>query len=83
MPLMIEDIVFLTSGSAPIRRKDFAANFASLIATASVFSRSRVQEITIEGDETRKHVGNTLTVFRRGTNVQWRIWRDANLLALV
>ena len=34
----------------------------------------------IEGGETRKHAGNVLTVFRRGSDGQWRIWRDANLL---
>jgi uncharacterized protein (TIGR02246 family) len=34
----------------------------------------------IEGGETRKHAGNVLTVFRRGDDGQWRIWRDANLL---
>jgi ketosteroid isomerase-like protein len=37
----------------------------------------------VEGGETRKHAGNTLTSLRRGTDSQWRIWRDANLLALV
>jgi uncharacterized protein (TIGR02246 family) len=37
----------------------------------------------IEGGETRKHAGNVLTAFRRGADGQWRIWRDANLLALV
>jgi uncharacterized protein (TIGR02246 family) len=34
----------------------------------------------IEGGETSKHAGNVLTVFRRGSEGQWRIWRDANLL---
>ena len=34
----------------------------------------------IEGGETRKHAGNVLTAFRRGSDGQWRIWRDANLL---
>ena len=34
----------------------------------------------IEGGETHKHAGNVLTAFRRGTDGQWRIWRDANLL---
>jgi uncharacterized protein (TIGR02246 family) len=34
----------------------------------------------IEGGETRKHAGNVLTALRRGTDGQWRIWRDANLL---
>src|SRR5271156_235369 len=37
----------------------------------------------VEGGETRKHAGNVLTAFRRGSDGQWRIWRDANLLALV
>jgi uncharacterized protein (TIGR02246 family) len=34
----------------------------------------------IEGGQVRKHAGNVLTAFRRGTDGQWRIWRDANLL---
>jgi uncharacterized protein (TIGR02246 family) len=33
-----------------------------------------------EGGQTRKHAGNVLTALRRGTDGQWRIWRDANLL---
>jgi uncharacterized protein (TIGR02246 family) len=37
----------------------------------------------IEGGETRKHAGNVLTAFRRGSDGQWRIWRDANFLALI
>ena len=37
----------------------------------------------IAGGKTRKHAGNTLTALRRGSDGQWRIWRDANLLALV
>ncbi len=36
----------------------------------------------IEGGETVKHAGHTLTALRRGPDGQWRIWRDANLLAL-
>jgi uncharacterized protein (TIGR02246 family) len=36
----------------------------------------------IEGGETVKHVGHTLTALRRDPDGQWRIWRDANLLAL-
>jgi uncharacterized protein (TIGR02246 family) len=34
-----------------------------------------------EGGDVRKHAGNVLTALRRGTDGQWRIWRDANLLA--
>ena len=36
----------------------------------------------IEGGETVKHVGHTLTALRRGPDGQWHSWRDANLLAL-
>jgi uncharacterized protein (TIGR02246 family) len=37
----------------------------------------------IQGGETVKHAGHTLTALRRGADGQWRIWRDANLLALI
>jgi uncharacterized protein (TIGR02246 family) len=30
-----------------------------------------------------KRAGNTLSVLRRGSDGQWRIWRDANMLAIV
>lgn len=33
------------------------------------------------GGSTVKRAGNTLTVFRRGDDGKWRIWRDANMLA--
>jgi ketosteroid isomerase-like protein len=35
---------------------------------------------TPEGEPTIQRVGNVLSVFRRGEDGQWRIWRDANLL---
>ncbi len=39
-------------------------------------------EITpLVGGATIHRAGDTLTVFRRGTDGQWRIWRDANMLA--
>jgi len=37
----------------------------------------------IEGGEISKHVGHTLTALRRGQDGKWRIWRDANLLAML
>jgi len=33
------------------------------------------------GDATMKRAGNTLTVLRRDDAGQWRIWRDAHMLA--
>ena len=35
------------------------------------------------GGEVMKRAGNTITVFSRGDDGQWRIWRDANMLAPV
>jgi uncharacterized protein (TIGR02246 family) len=101
MNIMTEDVVFLTSGSLPMHRSEFAAIFKDLLKTIRFESKSNVQEITINGDlavcwnllevkitplaggNTIKRAGNTLSVFRRGTDGRWRIWRDANLLANV
>jgi uncharacterized protein (TIGR02246 family) len=97
--LMTDDVVFLTSGNAPMRREDFVAAFKSMTKAIEIDGRSNIQEITINGDvavcwnlldvritpleggETMRRAGNTLTVFRRGADGQWRIWRDANMLA--
>jgi uncharacterized protein (TIGR02246 family) len=48
--LMTEDIVFLTPGSAPMRRDEFAAGFRAMIEIVSIECRARVQEITVSGD---------------------------------
>jgi uncharacterized protein (TIGR02246 family) len=50
MQLMTEDVVFLTSGSAPMRRKQFAEAFSAMVAIMHLKCRSNVQEITISGD---------------------------------
>jgi ketosteroid isomerase-like protein len=33
------------------------------------------------GGDTIQRAGDTLTVLRRGPDGQWRVWRDANMLA--
>ena len=99
MNLMTEDVAFLTAGSIPMRREEYAARFRSMIGQVSLRIRSNPQEITITGDiailwnllevsitpleggTTIKRAGNTLTVLRRGPDGQWRIWRDANMIA--
>lgn len=101
MNMMTEDAVFLTSGSMPMRREQFAAGFKALIENVTLRVRSNVQEITISGDvalcwnllevditpiaggTTIKRAGNTLTALRKGADGRWRIWRDANMLAVV
>jgi uncharacterized protein (TIGR02246 family) len=39
--------------------------------------------VTPEGGAPIRRAGDVLSVFRRGEDGQWRIWRDANLLGLV
>jgi uncharacterized protein (TIGR02246 family) len=50
MQLMTEDVVFLTSGNAPMRRKQFAEVFSAMVVIMDLTCRSNVQEITISGD---------------------------------
>ena len=45
---------------------------------AICWTRLEVSVTPLAGGETMRRAGNTLTVFRRGTDGQWRIWRDAN-----
>lgn len=101
MNMMTDDVVFLTAGSIPMRRDEFAEAYRSMISQVTLEVRSDPQEITVTGDiavvwnllevsitpraggETMKRAGNILTVMRRGVDRQWRIWRDANMLAPV
>jgi uncharacterized protein (TIGR02246 family) len=48
--LMTRDVVFLTSGRAPMRRDEFAAGFRAMMEIATIKCRSRLQEITVSGD---------------------------------
>jgi uncharacterized protein (TIGR02246 family) len=99
--LMTEDVIFLTPGNSPMDRQDFIAGSKSMAGKISFEGHSRVQEITVTGDQaicwthleitvtpltggaSVKRAGNTLSVLRRGLDGQWRIWRDANMLAIV
>lgn len=101
MNLMTDDVIFLTSGSVPMHRNEFAAAFKSMMESVRLECHSNIQEITVSGDiavcwnllevditpiaggTTIKRAGNTLSVFRRGSDGQWRIWRDANLMVAV
>ncbi|HTC74408.1 MAG TPA: SgcJ/EcaC family oxidoreductase [Edaphobacter sp.] len=48
--LMTHDVVFLTSGRAPMRRDEFATAFRAMMEIATIHCRSRLQEITVSGD---------------------------------
>lgn len=47
---------------------------------AICWNRLEIVATPLEGGAPMKRAGNTLSVFRRGSDGQWRIWRDANLL---
>jgi len=48
---------------------------------AICWTRLEVSVTPLAGGDTIKRAGNTLSIFRRGADGQWRIWRDANMLA--
>jgi len=50
MDLMTDDVVFLTSGQAPMRRDDFAAGFMAAIEHVKIEAQTDVQEIQVAND---------------------------------
>jgi uncharacterized protein (TIGR02246 family) len=50
MQLMTDDVVFFSSGNAPMRRRQFSEVFVAMVAIMDLKCRSNVQEITISGD---------------------------------
>jgi uncharacterized protein (TIGR02246 family) len=71
------------SGSFTITNRSNVQEIAISGDLAICWSYLEVEITPVAGGNIIKRAGNILTVFRRGTDGQWRIWRDANLLALV
>jgi hypothetical protein len=44
---MTQDVVFLTSGRAPMRRDEFAAGFRAIMEIATIKCRSNVQALLL------------------------------------
>jgi uncharacterized protein (TIGR02246 family) len=99
MPLMTEDVVFLTPGNLPVHgRAAFEQGLKNLLKSHSIESRAEVLEMQVDGalaycwtnltvtinpsasGEGLTRSGPTLTVFRKQTNGEWLLYRDANLL---
>jgi len=90
LALMTDDVVFCVAGRT-FGKSEFEKGMASMKGT-SFEGHSDIQEIEIAGDwafvrsdltvqaggVTRR--GPVLSIFRRGTDEQWRLARDANLL---
>ena len=48
--MVTEDVVFLTAGSMPMRREEFAERYRSMIEQVELEVRSNPQEIMVTGD---------------------------------
>jgi uncharacterized protein (TIGR02246 family) len=95
--LMTEDVVFMVPGSAPFGRVRFAEGAQAMkgmkidgrndileieIAGGWAWLRGHVTlTITPPGGAPMQRSGDTLTIFRKGSDGRWRLARDANLMA--
>jgi uncharacterized protein (TIGR02246 family) len=50
LPLMAEDVIFLTPGQPPMRKQDFANGFKQLTQTQKLVSSGEAKEIRIFGE---------------------------------
>ncbi len=96
MPMMADDVIFMTPGAAPFGKAVFAAN-SERMKGAKLEAESNIQEIEVLGDRAwmRNHLrvtftppgekprvlsGYILTILRKDSAGKWQIARDANLL---
>jgi uncharacterized protein (TIGR02246 family) len=95
--LMTEDVTFLVPGQRPFGKAEFATASEDMknltiegtseiqeieIAGPWAWCRTRLSIIvTPPGGQIVKRSGQTLSIFRKGGDGQWRLARDANLLA--
>jgi len=94
LPLMEDDVLFMTSGNKPFGKEAFARGFATM-KEIKLECESDIQEIRVLGDwayvhnflritftppdgTAKKHSGHILSILHKGTDGQWRIARDAN-----
>ena len=99
LTLMTEDVVFMVPGQEPFGKDGFIASFKSLAnarveATSDIvelkllgdwaYIRNHLDLKIASPDGGQAHrAGYTLTLLRKETDGQWRLARDANLLAPV
>ena len=95
--LMTEDAVFLVPGTAPFGRDRFAEGAQAMkgmkidgrndiqeleVVGGWAWLRGHVTvTITPPGGAPTQRAGETLTIFRKGSDGRWRLARDANLMA--
>lgn len=97
LALMTEDVVFLTPGREPFGKAEFAAASEALrgvrieghaeilelqVLGDWAFLRNRLDITVTPPDGTAlRRTGHTLTLLRKEGDGQWRLCRDANLVA--
>ena len=84
VPMRREDFVAGFKSMAGAVEIEGCANVQEITVTGDLAVCWNLLEVKITplaGGATVKRAGNTLTVFRRGDDGQWRVWRDANMLA--
>jgi uncharacterized protein (TIGR02246 family) len=84
IPMRREDFVAAfnaMSGAVDIEGRSNVQEITVTGDLAVCWNLLEVQITPQEGGATVRRAGNTLTVFRRGDDGKWRIWRDANMLA--
>ncbi len=84
-PMRREDFEARSKEMAPKVQIDGDFKVQEITVTGDLAVCWNYLEITVtplHGGTAVKRAGNVLSVFRRGNDGQWRIWRDANMLGL-
>lgn len=97
LDLMADDAIFMTAGREPFGKEVFRASFEALdgtkmdgrseireleIAGDWAWIRNHIEiSMTPTGSEPVRRAGYTLTIFRKGADGRWRLFRDANLVS--
>ena len=97
LPLMADDMVFLTPGQAPFGKREFADGFRQSAGKAQLTVRAEVQEVRVTGDWAYCWLKLRVTVMPVGGNPmersghtigiyrrdggRWVLARDANVVA--
>ena len=84
VPMRREDFIEKFQSMAGAVEVDARSNVQELTVNGDIavcWNLIEVKVTPLAGGSTMKRAGNTLTVFRQGSDGQWRLWRDANMLA--
>ena len=96
LDLMADDALFMTPRGEPFGKAQFRANFEALKDSAMdgrseiqevegigdrAWVRNQIEVVmTPPGGERVRRSGPTLTIFKKGDDGRWRLFRDANLV---